>query len=445
MGRKGKQPQKAIEESPRTPSPKQPETPAISPSPFFTPLTPIPSRPSATPVPLSPSLSEESRRKHHLLVIEKRIKVADSEFDFKQALLREIRVNWEQGLSNAENFEYEEETKRLETEIGDLLVSKATLRMSLHELAGRQLDAELWHTRPHTQDWAYIDLLVSRLKGPANSTVTMKMPRNSDAQSRWQKSIMAAYGSGLDDKNPHYGWCPITGGWVHPISLTAAHIVRHNVTDLAATHLFGPSEDREGHIWSMRNGISLFQPYERMLDEAMIAIVPANEGKDLMVTVLDSSLLKQIKDGNTPIPIGSDLDGRILKFRTDHRPEKRYLYFSFVVNILRRQRFAVDGWWQDRLKNLDVPFFATPGKRVSESTLRKLAMRIGHMSEGEAKDFVEMTGGVGLEDPFLNEQAGPVRERKQEAIVSYLQYTQTVAGKADDGNNENNETDQQYL
>ncbi|KAI8947672.1 hypothetical protein F4801DRAFT_559942 [Xylaria longipes] len=295
------------------------------------------------------------------------------------------RASWQDGSLEITRGQFQEETKRLEEEISALLVERVHMRTSTYELVGREVDIERWNKRAHAEDWSYIDLLASRLKEPSGSTVTMKNPRNPDKQARWRKAVIKAYSA--ENGNGHV-WCPISRRYQFVQSITAAHIVRYNVGELAAVHLFGPLDDSDGHIWSTRNGIPLCCGYESMLDDGKIAIVPTKDGKDLMVVVLDEAERAKLSDPNNAMPIGQALHGRTLKFLNDHRPAMRYLYFCFAMNLLRRQKFEVDGWWRDRIAHADTPFFPTPGKWVRETTLRKLAIRIGHLPTDEADDFV---------------------------------------------------------
>ncbi|KAI0184162.1 hypothetical protein EV127DRAFT_305125, partial [Xylaria flabelliformis] len=282
--------------------------------------------------------------------------------------------------------QFQEEMKSLEEDIGALLVERVHMRTSTNQLAAKEVDTERWNKLAHAEDWSYIDLLASRLKEPSGSTVTMKNPRNADKQARWRKAVIKAYG--VESSNGRSVWCPISQRYKHVQNMTAAHIVRHNVGEPAAVHLFGPLNDSDGHIWSIRNGIPLFNVYEEMLDDGKIAIVPTKDGKDLMVVVLDEAERSEPSDPNDPIPLGQALHGRILKFLNDCRPAVRYLYFCFAMNLLRRQKFEVDGWWKDRIAHADTPFLPAPGKWVRESILRKLAIRIGHLPTEEADDFV---------------------------------------------------------
>ncbi|TGJ83205.1 hypothetical protein E0Z10_g5539 [Xylaria hypoxylon] len=50
----------------------------------------------------------------------------------------------------------------------------------------------------------------------------------------------------------------------------------------------------------------------------------------------------------------------------------------------------------------DIPFFPTPGKWIRETTLRKLAVRIGHLPIDDAGKFATTTcRGSQLEHPSL--------------------------------------------
>lgn len=342
------------------------------------------------------------------------------------------RESYKEGLLDTGRGRFEAEVQRLEEQAGNLLVEKVHLRTSTYELAAKEVDSDKWNKRAYAEDWSYIEFLASRLKEPSGATLTMKNPRDQDRQARWRKAIMKAYGADKDEGK--VVWCPIT----HRYSelATAAHIIRYNVGEPAAVHLFGPTDNSEGHIWSIRNGIPLFPVYEEMLDDARIAIVPTNDGKNLMVIVLDEDERVQEPDPESlPIPSGRTLHGRILKFKTDHRPSMRYLYFAFAINLLRRQKFGVNGWRRDRLQYANTPFFPTPGNWVRETTLRKLAIRIGHMPMQEANEFVSTGRGIRPQDPFLegndkekakeekdNGENEEEYEEKDEVFTSIIQH-----------------------
>ncbi|KAI1180960.1 hypothetical protein F4777DRAFT_585338 [Nemania sp. FL0916] len=232
------------------------------------------------------------------------------------------RTCWQDGSLEMTRGQLQEEMKRQDRELGTLYVERARMRTSRNELAAREVDAEMWNK-------------LSRIREPSGATRTMKNPRDDNQQERWRRELFNSYGA----RGPNgTAWCPVHGGWVHTEFITAAHIVRYNVT-----------------------------------------VVPTMDGNDLMVVVLDET--EREEELNSPLIFrkGKALHGRILKFQTPQRPSMRYLYFAFVINILRRQRFEVDGWWKDRLEYANTPFFASPGKWICQSTLRKLAVRVGYL------------------------------------------------------------------
>ncbi|GAW20336.1 hypothetical protein ANO14919_098400 [Xylariales sp. No.14919] len=370
--------------------------------------------------------------KYHLQVIKQRLKVVDLAFEATQATLKELRENYKEGLLDISRGQFEAEVLRLEERVGNLLVEKVHLRTSTYELAAKEIDTQRWNKRAHAEDWSYIDFLASQLKETSGATLTMKNPRNPDRQARWRKAVMKAYG--VEKGVGILAWCPITQRYSRMI--TAAHIVRYNVGEPAAAHLFGPTDNSEGHIWSTKNGIPLLAPYKEMLDDASITIVPTKDGEDLMVFVLDEDERVRESDPDDLIPTGRALHGRTLKFLTDHRPSMRYLYFAFVINLLRRERYGVHGWRRGRLEYADMPFFPTPGNWIRETTLRKLAIRIGHMPIQEADKFVSAVRGIRLEDPFIEGNEGEAKdeedEEKEEVFTSILQY----AYRKEDGGDE---------
>ncbi|GAW15336.1 hypothetical protein ANO14919_047450 [Xylariales sp. No.14919] len=344
-------------------------------------------------------IDDKTSMKYQLQAHDQKIKAADSACKAAQATIQELRTCWQDGSLEMTRGQFQDEMKRQDRELGALFVERAHMRTSRFELAAREVDAEMWNKRAHPEDWAYIDQLVSRIQEPSGATVTTKNPRDPVKQERWRKDVIKAYGAKNDKEKI---WCPISRQHLSSWMTTAAHIVRYRVGEPAAAHLFGPSDNSDGHIWSVRNGIPLCKEYEQMLDDARIAIVPTTDGSGLMVVILDEAEREKEWDPTDHFPTGKALHGRTLEFLTDHRPSMRYLYFAFVINILRRQRFEVDGWWKDRLEYADIPFFPTPGKWIRETTLRKLAVRIGHLPIDDAGKFATTTcRGSQLEHPSL--------------------------------------------
>ncbi|KAF8249172.1 hypothetical protein K440DRAFT_641527 [Wilcoxina mikolae CBS 423.85] len=71
-----------------------------------------------------------------------------------------------------------------------------------------------------------------------------------------------------------------------------------------------------------------------------------------------------------------DIDGTELVFQTSHRPKARYLYFHYVVALLRTRRHKRKGWLQQQTQREIA--WATPGRYLRETMLRTLIAAVGH-------------------------------------------------------------------
>lgn len=230
-------------------------------------------------------------------------------------------------------------------------------------------------------------MLISRYKTPEGARLSLFAPRDNDAQSRFRKNVIKAYGA---DDGDGGRWCVISGQWRETIYVNAAHIVRYNVGEPSARHLFGPPDDKDGHLMAAKNGIPMHEVYEKALDDARLVIIPDGDpekGRWKTYYLHEADASKKSR----ALLIGRELHGRSLQFQTEFRPAARYLYFAFCMNILRRQRHDVPGWWKDYLIGKEK-VWATPGSYLRTSTLRRIARQIGHMTKEEAAIFAAEKG-----------------------------------------------------
>jgi hypothetical protein len=346
--------------------------------------------------------------------IQAKIEEQDAERTMMETALRILQEEWREGKLDVSKNIFEDQIKIFETEIGRILVNQIVLRTSKFELAGKDVDFDLFQRRENAKDMGYLDLLMMRFSEPSDSQVTMKQPRNMDQQARWRKELFKAYDV-IDDRTDEV-WCPISKTWYQSRDVAAAHIVRHNITDAVADNLFGEKKGGS-HIWSLQNGIPILKAYEEMMDDAKIAIVPAPDGENLRVKVLDPKVL-EAGSRITSRPVGHALDGCVLEFRTTHRPSRRYLYFNFAMSVLRRQRYEVPGWWRDCLSNTDTQFFATPGPWVRVSTLHTLARRIGHLVPEETDAYLAALRVENQPSPTRGSRKGKEVTAEKEAVAA---------------------------
>ncbi|KAL5451890.1 hypothetical protein PMIN07_002292 [Paraphaeosphaeria minitans] len=235
-----------------------------------------------------------------------------------------------------------------EKKINELTTENIILRSHEYTVKGQYLDS---YRRASQTDMAYVDLLVARFLPPYGHTEWFKAAagRNQQDQDRFRSNVIKRYGSKAQHKNGEdIIWCPIARRAFRAKNVTAAHL----------SHQISPA--------SMED-----------VDPETQKKVDFDDHEPYKVQVLDASL-KVIKadEERTGGIDGDKLDGRILFFKNENRPKKRYLWFVAVINIARRRRCRVQNWEKDK-DILGTEMWASPGEWVRRSTMHCIMCRIG--------------------------------------------------------------------
>jgi hypothetical protein len=285
------------------------------------------------------------------------------------------------------SHEKNEELRRLEEFAVHIQSNLVVLRTQMNQVTGEWTD-EMGHLqRQQKSDWAYIDLLISRYRTPKGARLSLFKKRDADVQERFRAKVFKAYDSIQKGVYQKLFWCCISGTWTElddtDSKVRAAHIVPYNIGELNASYLFGPPPDGVEHLMNPRNGLPMKALYEEHMDDGSFVLVPVANSDDIKVVVLKRGIDSDL----------AAINGKILSFPNDFRPAKRYLYFAFVMTLLRRQRHDVPGWWRSCMEYGMQQIWATPGEYLRHSTLKVMARRIAHMSSNEAVTFISMSGG----------------------------------------------------
>ncbi|KAJ5939216.1 hypothetical protein N7466_002350, partial [Penicillium verhagenii] len=212
---------------------------------------------------------------------------------------------------------------------------------------------------------AYRDTIIPRVMGAAAKT--RKRPFD---QRAFKKQVNEYYGL----KEACMGtesWCHVLGFFVNNVK--AAHIVPKSLSQEELYHIFGVED---GVLSDPRNGLTLYSAVELLLDQGVIAIVPV-PGAMTDPTTWRSVVLNEAHNENFVFrqPSGEitrvkDLDGRVLKFLSDNRPRRRYLYFRFLISYLHAKRMDLG----DTAEKVEARrFWPSSGEYLNRSTLRTLA------------------------------------------------------------------------
>ncbi|KAK1252230.1 hypothetical protein MKX08_003417 [Trichoderma sp. CBMAI-0020] len=343
----------------------------------------------ATPPPAKQRMIQEDRQRAES-TIEARLQSKEANLAKAENLVKILNNGWHAGDLNLREDEFRSQVEQLERLITALRGDVVVIRTSRHELIGRLIDDMVWQQDRQNTDWAYLDALISRYKTPEGAKLSLFASRDPSAQERFRKKVLKAYDAVDEDMQ----WCVISGKYFPASTVRAAHIVSYNVGEPSAGHLFGPPGDKDGHLMSDKNGIPMYEMYEKAFDDSRLVIIPDGDPEKgcWKVYCLDDP------DTHKPskaVPFGRELHGRSLQFRNDFRPSSRYLYFAYCMSLLRRQRHEVPGWWRDFHADGVGKVWATPGTYLRTSTLRRLAHQVGHMTEEEVAEFAP---GPAVED-----------------------------------------------
>ncbi|OAP54172.1 hypothetical protein AYL99_11707 [Fonsecaea erecta] len=282
------------------------------------------------------------------------------------------------GVLDLSQAEVKNETARFDQKILDLQQNTVVLRDELSTLVGIWIDTYIRFERQSTSDLAYIDSLLARMRTPSRANLSLFKLRDVNEQHRFRTTAIKAYGADCPS-NPDLIWCCISGGFKNASVVVAAHIVPYKIGEVQASYIFGEQRGPPGHIMSPGNCLLMGIELEIAFNDGRFAIVPGQGPYELKVLVLGDPR------GDSTL---EEIDGKVLQFQTEFRPAKRYLYFAFVVSLLRMQRCEVPGWWQTILASQDIKPFTSPGEYLRTSTLFTMAQRIGNMVPTDATEFI---------------------------------------------------------
>ena len=225
--------------------------------------------------------------------------------------------------------------------------------------------------------------------------------RSSDRQTLFRKKVFNAYHAVPGSVNIELAWDVISGAVVRKDSLTASHFFAYRHGQDALIAIFG--EDAKDDLWSEKNGLLLPVGIEDQLESGIFTIYPdfpddatyeqrmawhQSEPKEYRIRFLDKPEMPKNPKETVPLYhrvyqpnlFWKDLDGRRLRFQGDARPKARYIYFHFLLNMLRfawRKKSTATTILQPEL---GMPYWGTPGAYVRQGQLQGFMNQLGHIS-----------------------------------------------------------------
>ncbi|KAK0616652.1 hypothetical protein B0T14DRAFT_604894 [Immersiella caudata] len=215
-------------------------------------------------------------------------------------------------------------------------------------------------------------------------------------------------------------WCHVTGSWWASKMIKAAHIVPFFLdSDDIGEILFGnraPSLRRAG------NSLLLLGQIEQWFDNYHLLIMPADAKENPITRWKVDVISSDIKNlpYNRPEDIGGDLDGRELKFRNNKRPVSRFMYFHFILALIRIKDVKRRGWQDVWARYYQQRPFPTPGNYMRQSMLLALATHFGTAEMNVVESWISDHGfdsPLMLTDDESTEAARRVHLAVDEAIA----------------------------
>lgn len=275
--------------------------------------------------------------------------------------------------------EHRETNKRIASFGSDLWAENQELRKQ-EEKEGRVL-----RLGPDSKG-AFIYTLLALYKDPNESR-----RRSSQVQSHMKETAMTVYEAKKDAPVMGKIWCCISQDYFDQTNVRAAQIVPHALGPELVDYIFGSGSG--SRLDTSDNCLLIHNTVERAFDNGNFVLTPvdASETPILRWKIQITNLAATHTDmGRVSL---KDLNGKEVSFKNDNRPASRFLYYHFVVTLLRNKRDRQPGWEKFSAKLPTGKPFATMGRYMRESILLTLAKNAGDLDPAEESKLLGGEGG----------------------------------------------------
>ena len=241
---------------------------------------------------------------------------------------------------------------------------------------------------------AFIATLLALYNDPQSSK-----KRSSKVQSHMRNQSITKYEARKGALTKGALWCCITRRYWSQEDVRAAHIVPQSLGPEFTEYIFGSGSGLR--IDTSDNCLLMHRSAERSFDNGNFVLLP--------VDASETPILRwKIQLTNTAAvnsPVGGetlkDLDGEEVVFKNDARPASRFLYYHFVITLLRNKKHRQPGWEKFFVELPTGKPFATMGPYMRESMLIALARMAGDLNATEEAKLLGGEGATFLEDQKL--------------------------------------------
>lgn len=291
--------------------------------------------------------------------------------------------------------EHRETNKRIVSLGNDLWVENEELRKQ-EEKEGR-----VQKLGPDSKG-AFVYTLLALYKDPHVSH-----KRSSAVQSHMKQTAMMVYEAEKGAPVKGKVWCCISQDYFDQTNVRAAHIVPHALGPGLVDYIFGTGSG--SRLDTSDNCLLMQDSVERAFDNGNFVLLPvdASESPILRWKIQITDLAAMHTDmGRVSL---KDLNGKEVSFKNENRPASRFLYYHFVVTLLRNKRDRQPGWEKISAELPTGKPFATMGRYMRETVLLTLAKNAGDLNAAEE---ARLLGGEGGETFVEKEKLTDIEENE---------------------------------
>lgn len=177
----------------------------------------------------------------------------------------------------------------------------------------------------------------------------------------------------------------------------------------------------------------LLKQIKSWLDAYKLVIIPVDTTempiKRWKIELIGNSIRNTLFSDN-PNQYGRDLDGKELTFRSDNRPAPQFLYFHFIMALIRIRDLEAQGWKETWAKYFAHQPFPTPGNYLPQSMLFVLHQ---HYAATDVEVLESWTRGQGFGKPIT------VSEEESKKIAERVKRAVAQSKKSGEGSNDTSE------
>ncbi|KAI0445125.1 hypothetical protein F4803DRAFT_571926 [Xylaria telfairii] len=266
----------------------------------------------------------------------------------------------------------------------------------------------------------------------------LKNPLKKKRSSTWRRDALEYYDA---DNQKGLVWCHATGVYQMKEFVKAAHIVPFflQVGDLDVD-IFG---SRGKELQTPTNCLLFTQRIKGWFDKYLFVIVPIDYDETPItrwkIELVGKSILDTEMYTGHGEHYGRELDGKELIFLSENRPASRFLYFHFIMALVRMRDIQAEGWKETWARYFTKQPFPTPGNYLRKTMLLAINQHFQTTDVALLEGWIK---GQGFEMPItLSEQEAARVAKRVEGAVQHAKMLNSHTDGSEDENEDEDRSD----